>query len=464
MEKKTLNQLFQYVDEHQEIFLEDLRELCSHRSVSGDREGLEETRQAIMRKMQKTGIITKRVDVSDGNALISGYRVGKMPYTVLFYNHYDVVEEGDHAKWKTSDPFRMEQIGERLYARGVSDDKGPLLSRIHAVESILNTVGELPVNVRFLMEGDEEIASPSMFRYLQQQKTSFQKMTKADICFWENGRRDSNGRNWARFGVRGACAFDLKVRTADTDVHGRMGAIIPSASWRLVWALSTLKDASEHVLIEGFYDDIERPSEADEEVIRQFPYEEDVVKKQLGIREFLCGASGEALKKRIYEEPSLSICGLEAGEMYKGPRGIVPHEASARISFYLVAGQDPDKVYHQLREHLDRQGFQDIQVTPLGKSRAVKTDAGIPERKILEESAQLVYGKPLVIEPSQLGAGPAAAIREVWPEIPIVGIGPGNNDGKHHAPNENLIVDDYLKSIKYIIAFLYGASELESAQ
>ena len=455
-----LQEIFDYVDRHQQEFLEDLEDLCACRSASGDIEGLEAARKTAVRQMEQAGLNVVRVPVENGNAMIYGELDGKKDYTVLFYNHYDVVEEGKKEKWITSDPFRLEQIGDKLYARGVSDDKGPLLSRIHAVQSILNTRGSLPVHVKFLVEGDEESASPSMVRYQKEREGEFKELTRADICFWENGRRDKEGRPWARFGVRGACGFNLKVTTASLDVHGRMGATVPSASWRLVWALSTLKDRNERVAIEGFYDDVIRPSEADFEAIRNFPYEEEKVKKELGLKEFLCGATGEKLKERIYLEPSLSICGIEAGELFNGPRGIVPHTAWARISFYLVADQDPDKIHDQLRKHLDKNGFQDVEIEYMGGSRAVKTSVDIPERKVLEETAELVYGKSMVLEPSQLGAGPAIVIRNAWSEIPIIGIGPGNNSGNHHAPNENLILDDYIKSVKQIIAFLYGAAEL----
>ena len=455
-----LQDIFDYVDRHQEEFLKDLADLCACRSVAGDESGLSAARETAIRQMERAGLEVRRVDVEGGNAMLYGQCAGKADYTTLFYNHYDVVEEGKKDRWISEDPFQLARADDKLYARGISDDKGPLLSRIHAVQAILKTRGALPVNVKFLVEGDEETTSPSMFRYQREHGEEFRNLVKANVCFWENGRRDEEGRPWARFGVRGACGFNLKVTTSAVDVHGRMGATIPSASWRLAWALATLKDKHERVSIEGFYDDIVEPTAADFEAIQRFPYEEEKIKQNLGIKEFLCGATGEELKKRIYLEPSLSICGIEAGELYNGPRGIVPHTAWARISFYLVANQDPDKIYRQLREHLDRNGFEDVEIEYVGGSRAVKTPLDIPERKILEESAGLVYEKPLVLEPSQLGAGPAIVFRNAWKDIPIIGIGPGNNGGNHHAPNENLRIDDYLKAIKHVIAFLYGAGEL----
>ena len=136
--------------------------------------------------------------------------------------------------------------------------------------------------------------------------------------------------------MRGAVAFDLRVTAAKSDVHGRMGATVPSASWRLIWALAALKEAvTEKIAIDGFYDDVFPASEADLQVLHDFPYDEAHTKKSLGLKGFVRGATGEELKRQIYLEPSLSVCGLEAGEVHNGVRGIVPHtrmRASVSIS------------------------------------------------------------------------------------------------------------------------------------
>ena len=182
------------------------------------------------------------------------------------------------------------------------------------------------------------------------------ELSKADVCLWENGRRDDEGRPWARFGVRGSVSFELAVETAKKDVHARMGTFVPSASWRLIWALASLKNADERITIEGFYEDVLPITENDEKILNAFPYDEKAQLKKLGLNSFLRESTGLELKKQIYMEPSMSVCGLEAGELYKGPRGIVPHKASARLGFYLVANQTPDKVEQQLREHLKYKG------------------------------------------------------------------------------------------------------------
>ena len=344
-----------------------------------------------------------------------------------------------------------------MYARGISDNKGAFLSRIHAIETILAVNKTLPINVKFILEGDEETGSPSMYKFLNENFDEFKKISKSDVCIWENGCHSIDGQPWVRFGVRGSCSFELKVTTASKDVHGRMGATIPSASWRLIWALSTLKDINEKILIEGFYDSIVPPTKEDLKVLQDFPYDEENLKKLLNLKNFLLDATGEELKKRIYLEPSLSICGLEAGEMYNGPRGIVPHTATARISFYLVAGQTPEAVFCMLKKHLIKHGFSDIEISMKGNGNIpVKTPINIPIKNQLFNSATKVYNKPLIIELTQLGGGPASVFKKMWTELPIVGIGPANINSNHHAPDENLRIDDYKAAVKHIITLLYS--------
>ena len=453
---RELEEIFNYIDTHIEEMCGDLETVCSYRSVAGDQAGLDNTRAYIRAKMEESGVEVEEAAIPGGNSIVYGSAAGLKNKTVLFYNHYDVVEEGDHRHWKNGNPFSLYTEDGTMYARGISDNKGALFSRIHAVQAIEKAGFRLPVNVKFLVEGDEETSSPSMFQFARDHKERFQEMVKADVCFWENGRIDKDGHPWARFGVRGNCSFDLKVTTCNADLHGRMGSTVPSASWRLIWALASIKGPDEKVMIRGFYDDVQEPTEEELLVLEKFPYEEEQIRKRLNLNHFLLGATGEELKKMVYLTPSVSVCGLEAGELYNGPRGIVPHTAFARISFYLVANQSPEKIYHLLREHLDSQGFEDVEIIRRGGSAPVKTPTDIPLRDQLIRAAKEVYCKEMVIEPTQLGAGPAIAVRDACKDIPIIGIGPGNTGSNHHAPNENLTIEDYKNAVKYIAAVLYS--------
>lgn len=455
---EQIQKVYDYIDEHFEDMLKELKELCACPSVAKNSEGLEATRVHIAAKMKAIGLMPQTHSVEGGNALISAHIEGDSPETLLFYNHYDVVEPGRRENWRIPDPFDARIIDGRIYARGVSDNKGALYSRLHAVQAVSAVNGgKMPVGVKFLFEGDEETSSASMYSFKEEHPDVFRELIRSDVCVWENGCNDHEGHSWLRMGVRGSIAFDLRVKTAKTDVHGRMGATVPSASWRLIWALSTLKGPDERIAIDGFYDRVIPATESDREVLRNFPYDERALKETMGFTSYLTDATGEELKRRIYMEPSLSVCGLEAGEVHNGVRGIVPHKAYARISFYLVADQDPSELEGLLRRHLDTHGFSDVEVRQSGVfNRPVRTPVDIPFRTRACNAAEGVFKRPMVVELTQLGGGPAGAFRDVWPQIPIVGFGPANTDGNHHAPDENLRLEDYKNAVKYLAALFYS--------
>jgi len=452
---ESLQAIFDYVDAHFPEMYREVEQLCACRSTADQAEEREKAREFLCKKLESIGIEGKRYPVENGNDIIFGEREGNDSRHVLFYNHYDVVDGGKQENWKTKEPYALETVDDKMYARGVSDNKGSLLTRVHAVQAILAVKKKLPVGVKFLWEGDEEIGSPSLAQFSKEQKEDFKRMTEADVCLWENGRVDKEGRPWARYGVRGSCCFNLTVETAKAETHTRLSSVVPNAAWRLTKALSTLKDENGRIAIDGFYDNVKWPDEEDMRILDEFPYDADAVKRNLELTEYLGGVSKDDVKKKIYMEPCMCICGLDAGGLFQSPRGVIPNKARAMVSFELVADLHPDEVEKKLREHFKKHGFADIRIEAWGKNVPVKTPVDIPFTRKLEKSARMSFGKPLVIEPLQLGPGPAYLFREAWPELPIVGIGPGNNESNHHGPNENLKMEDYIKAVKHCIALLF---------
>ncbi|HQD42363.1 MAG TPA: M20/M25/M40 family metallo-hydrolase, partial [Bacillota bacterium] len=310
---KNIKKAFDYVDKNFDSMIEELREVCSYRSVEGDQEGLRQTREYILRKMKDIGLNTELYEVLGGNPIIFSERDGMLKNTLLFYNHYDVVPEGPIECWEHH-PFKCEIENGKLYARGVSDNKGGIFSRLHAIQAIGSVENELPIGVKFLVEGDEESCSPSLYKFAEEKQGLFKKLISADGCIWENGRKDENGYPWARFGVRGGLEAELSVKTSEKDIHERNGAIVPNAAWRLVWALASIKDKNENVLIEGFYDDVLDLTEQDKKVLEDFPYNEQELKDNIGIDKYLLDLKGYDLKKRLYAEAAVTINGIESGK------------------------------------------------------------------------------------------------------------------------------------------------------
>lgn len=447
-----------WVDNHFDECLAELKNAVTCESYADNKDGLERMRQTLETDLRRAGLSAKRHSVVNGNALISASIMGNAPETLLFYNHYDVVLPGESENWTNRAPFAIDERGGVLYGRGVSDNKGGLYCRIHSVRAMMEANGSVPLNLKFLVEGDEESSSPSMSRFAREHPEDFKELVKADVCLWENGCNDAAGHPFLRCGVRAAVAFDLRVSTAASDVHSRMGATVPSASWRLIWALSSMKDAeTDLVTIDGFYDNVLPVTDADRAVLHDFPFDEAAMRRALALKSFVRGATGDQLKQQMYMEPSFSVCAVEAGEPQSGVRGIVPHTAWARINFYLVANQDPDDIERKLRAHLISRGFGDVEATRLGgESRPVRISSDHPFRYRACEVASRVYDQPMVIELTQMGAGPASILADACPSMPIFGIGPANTTANHHAPDENMRITDYKNAIKYLIELCYS--------
>ena len=442
-----LLEAFRYVDQHFYEMLEEVQTACSFRSVASDKAGIEGAASYILQKMEQLGMEIQRHNVENGNPVLLGQKQGETDKTLFFYHHYDVVSEGAVDRW-ISPPFEPAVRDGRIWGRGVSDNKGALFCRLHALQAVLAVCGRLPVNVKVFAEGDEECLSPSLKALIRRQPETFREMCRADAIIWENSRNDEKNRPWASFGVGGSFGINLSVQSIREDAHSRMGVMLPNAAWRLVWALASLKNEQEEILIDGFYDDVAPVTEADRNILEAFPYEEEAVKERYGIDHFLLNKTG-------YEQPSLTICGIDAGESAHGFRGIVPSRARARLSCRLMMNQRAEDVAALIEKHLKTHGFEDISVEIDGCVSPVRTPADIPLKEALTRAAALVYEKPLVIELAQLGGGPAGLFREAWPDIPIAGIGPANTGSSHHAPNENITLEHYKNAVKMVIALLF---------
>lgn len=452
--EQTLQAAFAYVDEHWDELLEELKTICSYRSVNTDKGGIQGTVDFITKKMEQLDIEVHRYDVQNGNPFLMGYKKGESDKTLLFYNHYDVVTEGALERW-ISPPYEPQIRDGRIWARGISDNKGPLLARIHAYQALRAVTKTLPISVKFFSEGDEEALSTSLKKYIQENTAEFSDIVRADAIIWENSRNDEMNRPWASFGVGGEVGIELSVKSISEDAHARMGVILPNSAWRLVWALAALKDENEKILVEHFYDQVAPTTESDREVLEAFPYEEELIKNRYGIDHFVLNKTGYDLKERMYTQPSLTICGIDAGEVANGMRGVVPCFSKAKLSCRLMMNQKAEEIAELIKAHLHNKGFDDIEVKITDCVSPVRTPSDISLRKSLEEAAAIVYDKPLVIELAQQGAGPAMLFREACPGVPIVGIGPGSTASAHHAPNENLYLEHYKKAVKMTIALMF---------
>jgi acetylornithine deacetylase/succinyl-diaminopimelate desuccinylase-like protein len=434
-----------YLENHLESSLSELKSFTAQPSIAAQNLGLEEASQMALGMLSARGFSASLYH-TDGFPVIVAERKGAAEKTLLFYNHYDVQPPEPLELW-TSPPFEPQERDGKVYGRGISDDKGHFTSRLFAIDALLNEFGELPCNIKFILEGEEEIGSVHLPDFIR----THQNLLRADACIWEFGGVDHRDVPLQYLGLRGICYVELSVKTAQLDVHsGLGGSIFPNAAWRLVWALSTLKDPDEKILLPGFYDQVLPPTDRDIEMIDALPPVGDEYKSRYGIKKFLKEYPDEtALKIAGVFEPTCTICGLTAGYQGKGSKTVLPARASAKVDFRLVPDQTPGQVLEQLRTHLDQQGFSDIEIEFLGGEPAARTDPDDPFVNLVVETSRDAFGKPMELVPLVGGSGPNYEFVHTL-DLPVVTTGIGYPGSNTHAPDENIRIDLYLKGAKHV--------------
>ena len=244
--------------------------------------------------------------------------------------------------------------------------------------------------------------------------------------------------------------MELSVRTASQDAHsGVGGSIFPNAAWRLVWALNTLKDSDEQIHLPGFYDNVLPPSDRDLELLALLPEENEHLLQTYGLNGFLKDLKGGVpLQREQVFVPTCTICGLTAGYQGPGTKTVLPAEAKAKVDFRLVPDQTPQEVLKQLRQHLDAHGFGDVEITFMGGNPGARTDPDDPFLQMVVQTAEDVYGMPMIIAPMVGGSGPNYAFTHVL-KVPVATAGIGYPESNAHAPNENIIIENFVQGVRH---------------
>jgi len=427
-----------------EASLAELTRLCAQPSVSASGEGVQEC-AALVSEMLRARGFSVRVMETIGNPVVYGERRGRVDRRLLFYNHYDVQPPEPLELWD-SPPFEPAVRDGKMFARGVSDDKGHILCRLAAIDALLQADGELPCNVKFVIEGEEETSSASLVSFVRANKN----LLAADACLWEFGGVNHEGTPVQYAGLRGIAYVELSVETASIDAHsGLGGSIFPNAAWRLVWALATLKGPDEQIRLPGFYDKVRPPSARDLELLAAFPDEAPSLRERYGLKHFIKGLTGgvDLAREEVFT-PTCTICGLTSGYQGPGSKTVLPARASAKVDFRLVPDMTAEDVHRQLRAHLDRQGFADVEIQDLGSEPPARTDPDDPFLQMVVRTAEEVYGRPQLIAPMTGGSGPNHLFVHDL-NMPVATVGVGYPGAQVHAPNENLVIDNFVSGVRH---------------
>jgi acetylornithine deacetylase/succinyl-diaminopimelate desuccinylase-like protein len=439
-----MQDVFTYIDQHRDRFIERLQWLCRQPSIAAQNVGIQETARMVAQLMRDVGIAPE-LYATDGAPVVYG-TAGTGARTLLIYNHYDVQPPEPLELWE-SPPFAAEVRDDKLYARGAADNKGNLVARLCAVDAWLRVRGALPLALRFVVEGEEEVSSAHLHQFVREHPDLIQ----GDGCLWEAGGKDIQENPGLYMGAKGILYVELEARGANRDVHSSQATMVPNPAWRLVWALATLKDRNERVLIDGFYDDVLEPTAEEMEHLRRMAAQrdDDLRRRDLGLESFLLGLTGIQLIKRNLFQPTCTICGIGSGYTGQGSKTVLPSRAIAKLDFRLVPNQRPDDILHKLEIHLDQHGFADLEVRELGAEHPARTPVDSLLSRVIQETTKEIYARDPIVSPLMAATGPMYELAAQF-GIPTVGTGAGYAHSNGHAPNENIRLDDFFQHMKHV--------------
>lgn len=433
-----------YVDENADRFVAELQRLCRQPSIAAQKVGIEETAEMVLSMLQRIGAQARLIPVADGAPVVYG-TIGEGTRTLIFYNHYDVQPPEPLEEWE-SDPFAAEIRQGVLYARGAADNKGSLVARLMAVEAYQKTRGKLPLKMKFIFEGEEEIGSAHLGQFVEENRN----LLEADGCIWEGGSKDLSERPVIYLGLKGILYVELWAKGAKRDLHSSWATLVPNPAWRLVWALASLKDENDRLTLDGLMEHVGEPPPEERDLLRKIPFEEKKIKADFGIPHFLGGVKGvEALERHLYG-PTCTICGFRSGYIGEGSKTVLPSEAMVKLDFRLVPDLEPRLVLDLLRKHLDRRGFKDIEIVEVSGEQFAKSPPDAPIVRAALEAARTIYGQEPVVYPTMAGSGPMYHLSMALGIPTASAVGVSHAQSRIHAPNENIRIADYIQGIKYI--------------
>ncbi|MGB7556841.1 MAG: dipeptidase [Candidatus Korobacteraceae bacterium] len=446
-----------YARENQKRFLDELKDLLRIPSVSTAEEHKDDVRKAaemVANDLKRTGFEHVEIISTEGHPLVYAdwlHASGKP--TALCYAHYDVQPAEPLDEWHTP-PFEPTERNQNIYARGAVDDKGQLWMQLKAFESLFKAGnGKLPINVRVLIEGEEEVGGESIEAFVK--KNAGSDKLKADFALVTDTELFAPNLPTLCVGLRGLLYTEIHAQGAKIDLHsGVYGGAAPNAIFGLIEIISKLKDADGKVLIPGFYDDVKKPTDDELKAWDRLPFnEEDYRKAEVGSN-VLTGEPGYSVMYRTWARPTLEVHGIVGGFQAPGAKTVIPARASAKVSMRLVPKQDPDDILKKYTEYVKKltpKGVEiNIKVHSKGPACVVNTDNKYARASV--EAMHEIFGKDTVYIRSG-GSIPIVTQFEEDLKIPSIMMGMGLPDDNLHAPNEKFHIPNFYRGIESIIRF-----------
>ncbi|MCA9867326.1 MAG: dipeptidase [Anaerolineae bacterium] len=445
----------QYARQNAERFRHELIEMLRIPSLSGDPAHAGDIRRMaewLESHMRDLGLDNVQIMPTAGHPVVYGEWLGAGPSrpTVLVYGHYDVVPALMEDGWHT-DPFEPTEKDGKIYARGATDDKGQLFIHVKALESYLKTAGRAPVNVKILLEGEEEISSPNLVPFIEEHLD----LLAADVCVISDSSMRSIDEPAILHSLRGMTYMEIEIHGPSDDLHsGLWGGAVHNPALALVEILGKLYNPDHTIAVPGFYDDVVPLTDEERAMIAKTDLTEEQYKSSTGVPA-IWGDADYNIRERISARPTLDINGLWSGWAGPGPKTIVPAKAGAKISSRLVGNQDPHKIFELFKDYIDSLAPPTVQVElkliTTGKPALFPFD--IPEM----QAASRAYEKGWGAEPVfTRGGGSIPVVAEIAAlmNIPVVMMGYGLDDDGLHSPNERYSIEMFERGIETAIVYL----------
>lgn len=447
------------IDSKADSDLNDLFTVVRQPSISAQDTGVRECAALVQKYMEDAGLETRLIETS-GHPMVFGtwLNAGPEKPTILFYGHYDVQPPEPLDLWE-SEPFEPALRNGRIYARGIADNKAQFFSHLMAIRHWMHEAGELPVNVKFIAEGEEEVGSP----HLDEVVANHAGDLAADIVYTSDGPVQDVNYPEICFGVRGMLYIELRATGPNRDVHsGHWGGVAPNPAWMLVDALRTMRDEDGNITIDGFHDNVNDPTPGARAAMDALPFDTAEVLARVGLDEMVPPAD-LPWADRIMARPTLNIAGFTSGYGGPGSKTIIPSKATVKIDMRLVPDQTPDEIWEKVSAHVAKHA---------PNVEAVRLDGGMvpsytpvehPMAEVVRTAVERGFGTRPIDVPLVGGSLPDA----VWTKTlgtPSFLVPYGDPEQANHAPNESYLAERFHQGIKTSAILLAELAEMDPAQ
>jgi len=430
-----------YIEDNRERFLDELFTFLRQPSISTRNEGMEDCAELLAQMMRDAGIETTIMPTPRHPVVYGEIKRGDGP-TVLVYGHYDVQPPEPLDHW-TSPPFEPEIRNGKIYGRGTSDNKAQIFIYIKAVEALLAVTKDVPLNFKFLDEGEEEIGSPSLAPFCEEHRD----LLAADLTYFSDSHIHESGRPMLILGLKGMVYAELTAKGARIDQHSMRATGVPNPAWRLTWALNSIKGPDNRVRIPGFYDDIRPLTNLERDTIARIPVDEPALCDFYGIDGLLPGRLEDGYYLNLISEPTCNIAGIVSGHTGEGTKTVLPSVAKVKIDMRLVPGQKPEVILQRLKDHLRAEGFGDIEVEGFNALTPSRTPIDHPGVEVITGALRDAYGLEPIVFPNIGGAGPNYIFTDILGQ-PVFLVPHATHDQANHAPDESMDLASFFAGIR----------------